>query len=272
MDVCCRDRFSQSVVTLPGSRADSDVSFSAVGTFESLGGFRWEDIPAHIALHIACEGRGTLETAAGTFNIHPDSIFVLWPGQRASYRDEPEHPWKYVWFAVDGIRAEQVLHQCGLTPDCPVRPAPTGFSAYVRELASRAGRAKRNPLYATWLAWDCLRLLAESGEPLSPDPASACKLLIDSSPTDIPSVDWLAAQLDVDRSTLFRHFRAAYGISPKQYIERRRFRKACALLRETSLSIKEIAATCGFVDVCYFSRSFQKRFGVPPGRWRTLTS
>ncbi len=194
---------------------------------------------------------------------------MLWPGHRASYRDEPEHPWKYIWFAVDGTKAVEILKQCGLTFSCPVRPAPAGFPAHVRDLAARAERAKANPLYARWAAWDCLRLLAESGELLSPDPASACKLLIDSSPTDIPSVDALAAQLEIDRSTLFRHFRAAYGISPKQYIERRRFRKACALLRETSLSIKEIAAICGFTDVCYFSWAFQKRFGIPPGHWRT---
>ncbi len=271
MDVCCSSGFSQSVIPLPGIEVDSDLSFSAIGRFESQGTFRWEDIPSHIALHVAYEGRGTLETAVGTFHIHPDSIFVLWPGHRASYRDEPEHPWKYIWFAVEGTKAASLLRQCGLTPNCPVRPAPAGFSAYVRDLVARAERAKRNPLYTWWLAWDCLRLLTESGEPLSPDPASACKLLIDSSPTDIPSVDMLAAQLDVDRSTLFRHFRAAYGISPKQYIERRRFRKACALLRETSLSVNEVAATCGFLDACYFSRAFQKRFGVPPSRWRTLT-
>ncbi len=271
MDICCKERFSQNVIPLSGTEADSDLYFSAIGQFESHGNFSWEDIPSHIALHIAYEGRGMLETAAGTFSIHPDSVFVLWPGQRASYRDEPEHPWKYIWFSVDGTKADPLLCQCGLTYGSPVRPAPAGFLAYVRDLVARAERAKSNPLYAKWVAWDCLRLLAESGEPLSPDPASACKLLIDSSPTDIPSVDALATQLDVNRSTLFRHFRNTYGISPKQYIERRRFRKACALLRETSLSIKEIAVTCGFMDSCYFSRAFQKRFGRPPGQWRTLT-
>jgi len=250
---------------------DSDLSFLAIGRFESLGNFSWEDIPSHMALHVAYEGRGTLETAVGTFHIHPDSIFVLWPGARVSYRDEPKHPWKYIWFAVDGSKADEILGQCGLTPESPVRPAPAGFSAYVRDLASRAEREKGRPFYARWAAWDCLCQLAESGEPPSSDPAIACKLLIDSSPTDIPSVDALAAQLDVDRSTLFRHFRAAYGMSPKQYIEQRRFRKACALLRETVLSVKEVSSTCGFMDACYFSRAFQKRFGVPPSRWRTLT-
>jgi len=269
MDVCCKDRFVQSVVPLLGNGAESDLFFTAIGEFESRGGCKWEAIPEHIAL--VYEGFGTLESPAGRFEIHPDSIFMLWLGERASYQDDPEHPWKYIWFAVDGLRVEEILKQCGLTPDCPVRPAPTGFSAHVRDLAARVDRTRANLLYSSWAAWDCLKLLAESNDLTSSDPAAACKLLIDSSPTDIPSVDALAAQLEIDRSTLFRHFRTAYGVSPKQYIEQRRFKKACALLRETSQSIKEISAGCGFADVCYFSRAFQKRFGVPPGRWRALT-
>ena len=268
MDFCCSDVFAQRVVHLPGSTENDDLFFSGMGELESRGGFFWEAVFPYVALHVVWEGAGMLETPAGRFTIHPHSIFTLWPGQRVKYWDDPKRPWKYVWFWVEGAKVQDVLKQCGLSPECPVRPAPSGFSAQVRGVVSRVDRAKSNPLYSSWLAWDCLRPLAESADPLSADPAAACKLLIDSSPEDIPSVDRLAEQLDLDRSTLFRHFREAYGLSPKQYIEQRRFRKACVLLKETALSVKEVASACGFVDPCYFSRAFRKRFDASPQNWR----
>lgn len=65
-----------------------------------------------------------------------------------------------------------------------------------------------------------------------------------------------------------RFFRDHIGCSPVQYINRMRLDKAKQLLRNTSLSIKEITDLTGFNDASYFSRVFKKNTGLSPLEYR----
>jgi len=58
------------------------------------------------------------------------------------------------------------------------------------------------------------------------------------------------------------------GISFTQYLGSLRFRKACALLSTSDLSIEEIASQAGFSDARYFENSFKKRYGMTPSHFR----
>ena len=55
------------------------------------------------------------------------------------------------------------------------------------------------------------------------------------------------------------------GISPKEYLIRKRMEYAKQLLLLGELEISEIAGLCGYGEPCHFSREFKKRFGVSPG-------
>ena len=63
-------------------------------------------------------------------------------------------------------------------------------------------------------------------------------------------------------------FSGAMGVSPIQYLNRRRIARSKELLLISPLSIKEIAAKTGFEDPLYFSRVFQKQEGVSPLHYR----
>lgn len=63
-------------------------------------------------------------------------------------------------------------------------------------------------------------------------------------------------------------FSGAMGVSPIQYLSRRRIARAKELLLISPLSIKEIAAKTGFEDPLYFSRVFQKQEGMSPLHYR----
>ncbi|HEY9348688.1 MAG TPA: helix-turn-helix domain-containing protein [Inquilinus sp.] len=39
-------------------------------------------------------------------------------------------------------------------------------------------------------------------------------------------------------------------------------------LRQTTLSVTEVALACGFVSASHFSRSYRTRFGHPPAKER----
>lgn len=52
------------------------------------------------------------------------------------------------------------------------------------------------------------------------------------------------------------------------YLKKARMKKATELLLTTSLSMKEIADQTGFSSVHYFTKTFSKEIGLPPGQFR----
>jgi AraC-like DNA-binding protein len=65
-----------------------------------------------------------------------------------------------------------------------------------------------------------------------------------------------------------RVFRRVTGVTPHQYLVRRRLARAAALLAEQTLPVTEVALESGFADLSNFVRTFGRVAGVSPGRFR----
>ena len=78
----------------------------------------------------------------------------------------------------------------------------------------------------------------------------------------------LAEAVNVSEDYLTRIFRREIGLSPWDYLNRHRVYLATGLLRQTTLTINEIAGRTGFQDQAYFCRVFKKIEGFPPGKVR----
>lgn len=72
----------------------------------------------------------------------------------------------------------------------------------------------------------------------------------------------------MSKSSFYRAFTEAYGISPGQLILEERIKYAKELLKENEISIKEVAYAAGFNDPNYFSRMFRKLEGKAPSMFR----
>ena len=59
-----------------------------------------------------------------------------------------------------------------------------------------------------------------------------------------------------------------FGISPKEYIIRKRMEYAKLLLMLGDLEVSVIAELCGYGEPCHFSREFKRRFGVSPSDYK----
>jgi AraC-like DNA-binding protein len=81
-------------------------------------------------------------------------------------------------------------------------------------------------------------------------------------------VSVLSAMAGLSESSFFVLFKSATGLTPLDFFIRARMRRAGELLEETTLKIKEIAATLGYDDQFYFSRLFKLVHGVPPREYR----
>lgn len=80
----------------------------------------------------------------------------------------------------------------------------------------------------------------------------------------------IAAQSDISVRHLNRIFRAYYQTTPFVYLHRLRLERACALLRNSNLSITEISYACGFNDSNYLARQFKKTYGMSPKTFRSM--
>ncbi len=77
-------------------------------------------------------------------------------------------------------------------------------------------------------------------------------------------IDTLQDALNLSRSHLHRKLKALTGKSATDFIRTVRLHRAADLLRQQAGTVTEIAYQTGFNSQAYFSRSFQKEFGMSP--------
>jgi len=88
-----------------------------------------------------------------------------------------------------------------------------------------------------------------------------------SSHEDWP-VERLASVSNVSSAHFARSFKQAFGIPPHRYLLTRRIERAKTLLRDTDLSITEIAFQTGWASLGTFGRIFRDITGENPGALR----
>ena len=78
----------------------------------------------------------------------------------------------------------------------------------------------------------------------------------------------LAQLLDLSASHFCRAFKCTFGVSPRDYVLRRRIEVAQGLMLTTSEPLSSIALRCGMCDQAHFTRSFHRVVGETPYVWR----
>lgn len=95
-------------------------------------------------------------------------------------------------------------------------------------------------------------------------PITRCVYYIERNLEREITVPQLARQVHLCASRLFQLFQKNFGLSPMQYVARRRAEAAKRLLTSSTLSAGEIAGRLGFHSANYFVRFFKKHTGCTP--------
>ncbi|MDD3885964.1 MAG: AraC family transcriptional regulator [Victivallaceae bacterium] len=97
----------------------------------------------------------------------------------------------------------------------------------------------------------------------------ACGLLAEQLASGGFSIDGLAARCGVSRTQIFRLFKTHLGVSPYQYMLKKRLDNARTLLRSRhDLPVKLVAEMCGFNTIEVFYRQFKQFTGSTPAAMR----
>jgi AraC-like DNA-binding protein len=84
------------------------------------------------------------------------------------------------------------------------------------------------------------------------------------------TVQDMAKENNLSASHFSSLFRKGTGMSPMDYFIHLKLQKACLMLYNSDIKIKEIACTIGYEDPYYFSRLFKKYMRVSPDKYRVL--
>ena len=160
----------------------------------------------------------------------------------------------------------------------PAGPARSWFDAsieYALDESSTGGRIRTTKLPELLLV-EVLRLhfanAPASGQgwfAAVRDPMLAPAMMaVHGAPERKWTVDDLAAEAAVSRSSLHDRFREVLGLSPMRYVSEWRMRVAQELLRTTEVTVAVIARRVGYDSEEAFSRAFKRAHGQSPSLWR----
>ena len=90
------------------------------------------------------------------------------------------------------------------------------------------------------------------------------KVIEDNIDNSDLNVVFLASQMGMSRSSLFNKIRGLVDVTPNEIIQLTRLKKAAQLLKEGGYRVNEVCYMVGFSSPSYFSKCFQKQFGMKP--------
>jgi AraC-like DNA-binding protein len=82
------------------------------------------------------------------------------------------------------------------------------------------------------------------------------------------SVELLAGIANLSICYFVRAFKQSMGVTPHDYLIRRRVERTKELLFGTNMPLSEIALAAGFADQSHFARRFRQHVGISPRDYR----
>ncbi len=82
------------------------------------------------------------------------------------------------------------------------------------------------------------------------------------------TIDQLSKMFHINATSLKEAFKAEYGMSIAAHTKEHRMERALTLLRESPMSISEIAKSVGFDSPSRFSSAFAEKYGTRPSAYR----
>jgi AraC-like DNA-binding protein len=145
---------------------------------------------------------------------------------------------------------------------------PPGFASEVWDIDEDIDDLARSEII---LAVATLLVEVSSGCLNKPEPIAIIGLtrvryLIAGCPAEQHSAAELERAAGLDRWTLARQFRAAFGTSPSRFRTMRRLCNVRRLLRDGA-TLAQASVEAGFADQSHMSRRFKSAYGLTPGHW-----
>ena len=82
------------------------------------------------------------------------------------------------------------------------------------------------------------------------------------------NIDTLASSLSYGRSTFYTKVSSLTGMTPNNYVRKKRLEAGKRMLEDSNDTVAEISYKTGFSNPYYFSKCFKQEFGISPSTYR----
>ena len=215
---------------------------------------------------------GYLEIDSRRYDCPADSYFMIPPNMDNSYWSAPGVVQEKIFFICRGPLVKSLLEIYGLEKSYLVRDARslTKYFYNMLILAKQYGTQKDREaalIFHKFIQAAHL-VVYKNDEPPLPVLIQKLRKILDEHLEKKIDFGVINKEIAYSQAYIVRLFKKHMGVTPHEYILRRRLETAQLLLRHSTLSIKEIAARLVFSDQYHFSNCFKKRLGVSPSQFR----
>lgn len=230
-------------------------------------------------VHFILDGEGICTYQNKKYVVEKGAIFAIAPGKTVAYMQNPENPWRSIWFELTGSDCALLFEQSGLGDGIFIRKVSDyGKFATLFLDAMDECKIKEDP-YGFFLMGNVYRIFAELAEEFGnqndrePSNSQLVERIIDyvdkNYGNDI-SPGKIAKNFFISPQYLARLFQREIRMTPSAYLTSVRLSKAAEMLSNGNFTVSSISESVGFSNPYYFSEVFKKKYLVPPARYRAM--
>ena len=234
-------------------------------------------IRPHYLIHYILHGQGNYYVNGVTYHLKGGDGFLIYPGVTTVYSADEKDPWEYCWIGFDGYDIDTIFQSCGLSLTSLILKDQSDGSLWnaLLTLTHLFTERQGNEFTYLGLLYQCFSHFYNS----SVAPAKlinenyiekAMEYIHHNYTYDIRIAE-VAKFLSIDRTYLYKLFKSHMKISPQQYLIHYRLKVSQKLLKNSMLSMTEIAYSCGFKDASSFNKHFKKHFHITPSNYRSTS-
>lgn len=220
------------------------------------------------------EGSGTIEGENETLHVTAGDSYIFREGEIHKCYSDSKEPWVCIWVEVSGKIVEPVLDAYGLVRSMCFEGI--GIGDYIKQIHNTMAALSNEDLMMEQCCDTFIKMCQYIRRQMTVEPKKhdsmqdivALKSYMDTHLSERFTSEKCSQILSLSVSQTIRKFRAAYGVPPCEYVNRRRIEIAKQLLEDSAYSVQEIAEHIGFQDPYYFSKYFKKRCGKSPNEYR----
>jgi AraC-like DNA-binding protein len=242
----------------------------------------WRELdyrPDYNKFYLICEGEGWLKIGEQELNPKPGQLALMPEGVRQSYSVVSDRQYTKYWCHFTAKIGSLNLFDLIQLPwliDTEDEEEPTHL---FRDMLDHSRSARLSSTLQ--MKASLLRLISyyldksdngsiriarsEAGDQLR-----SVLAFIDDHYKEAITIQELAGRIHVHPNYFIRLFKKHLGVSPIQYVNRKRIEEAKWLLASSDLPLYEIGIRVGIPDVSYLSKLFKAATGFSPSAYKTM--
>lgn len=224
--------------------------------------------PKRFRMHLAYKGEAQLVIDGNRYQLTPGALFITFPQQTFELVEYKNFTYLYITF--DGPEAEKLMIQFGIKKD---RNVFLNFSHITDFWMTSIRRSNPNNLLILTesVLLHTLSYVPQTDQEneiiYSPKFDELIRYINSNYSDKDLSIGKLADIFGFNKKYLSSLFIRNMSIKYTDYLNRVRIERAIKILEQEALTVKELAAACGFSDPLYFSKVFKQVTGKAPTKY-----